>query len=69
MCYAGALPDGSAFALKIDDGHERARLPLAAALLHRMGVEWTDGSGGPRIAAVLGGGVRVGMVRAIPGVF
>ncbi|MFZ2172537.1 MAG: asparaginase, partial [Rhodococcus sp. (in: high G+C Gram-positive bacteria)] len=40
--YAGALPDGSAFALKIDDGHERARLPLAAALVHKMGAEWTE---------------------------
>ncbi|TQC46196.1 asparaginase [Rhodococcus sp. WS4] len=67
--YAGALPDGSAFALKIDDGHERARLPLAAALLHRMGAEWTEDLAALASQPVLGGGVRVGTVRAIPGVF
>ena len=49
--HAGALPDGTAFALKIDDGHERARLPLAAALLHRLGRRVDRGSGGPRLAA------------------
>lgn len=67
--YAGALPDGSAFALKIEDGHERARLPLAAALLHRMGAEWTEDLAALASQPVLGGGVRVGTVRAIPGVF
>lgn len=39
--HAGALPDGSAFAFKIDDGHERARLPLTAAVLTRLGVTAT----------------------------
>ncbi|SDC72708.1 asparaginase [Rhodococcus tukisamuensis] len=65
--HAGALPDGTAFALKIDDGHERARLPLAAALLHRLGVEWTEDLAGLASPPVLGGGVRVGTIRAVPG--
>lgn len=67
--YAGALPDGAAFALKIDDGHERARLPLAAAVLHRMGAEWTEDLASLASQPVLGGGVRVGTIRAIPGIF
>lgn len=66
--HAGALPDGTAFALKIDDGHERARLPLTAALLHRIGVEWSEELADLASAPVLGGGVRVGTVRAVPGV-
>ncbi|MFF0814815.1 asparaginase [Rhodococcus sp. NPDC003318] len=67
--HAGALPDGTAFAVKIDDGHERARLPLTAALLHRVGVEWTEELAELASAPVLGGGVRVGTVRAVPGAF
>lgn len=67
--HAGALPDGTAFAFKIDDGHERARLPLAAALLHRIGVQWTEDHAALAHQPVLGGGIRVGTVRAIPGVF
>ncbi|MFZ2526374.1 MAG: asparaginase [Rhodococcus sp. (in: high G+C Gram-positive bacteria)] len=67
--HAGALPDGTAFAFKIDDGHERARLPLTAALLHRLGIEWSEDHATLASQPVLGGGVRVGTVRAIPGVF
>ncbi|MGC0362423.1 L-asparaginase II [Rhodococcus sp. 27YEA15] len=67
--YAGALPDGSAFALKIDDGHERALLPLAAALLGRMGVDWTEDLAALAAAPVIGGSTRVGTTRAIPGIF
>ncbi|OCC20346.1 asparaginase [Prescottella equi] len=67
--YAGALPDGSAFALKIDDGHERALLPLAAALLKRMNTEWTEELAALASAPVFGGDARVGMIRAIPGNF
>lgn len=66
--HAGALPDGSAFAYKIDDGADRARLPLTLAILQRMGIEWTAEHGALAAPAVLGGGVRVGIVRAIPGV-
>lgn len=67
--YAGALPDGSAFALKIDDGHERALLPLAAALLRHMNTEWTEELAALASAPVFGGDARVGTVRAIPGIF
>jgi len=67
--HAGALPDGTAFAFKIDDGHERARLPLTAALLHRLGVDWSEDHAALASQPVLGGGARVGTVRAVPGVF
>ncbi|MEV6320901.1 asparaginase [Nocardia sp. NPDC051787] len=66
--HAGALPDGSSFAYKIDDGHDRARMPLTLAILHRMGIEWTDAHAELAAPAVLGGGARVGVIRAIPGV-
>jgi L-asparaginase II len=66
--HAGALPDGTAFAYKIDDGHDRARIPLTLAILHRMGVDWTDAHTELAAPAVLGGGARVGVIRAIPGV-
>ncbi|AHH15419.1 L-asparaginase II family protein [Nocardia nova SH22a] len=66
--HAGALPDGRAFAYKIDDGHDRARLPLTQAILQRMGVEWTEAHAELAGPPVLGGGVRVGIIRAIPGV-
>ncbi|QNG17595.1 asparaginase [Rhodococcus triatomae] len=74
----GALPDGTSFAFKVEDGSERARLPLAAALVHRLGVEWATERHGAEstteLAAlasrpVLGGGARVGTVRAVPGLF
>ena len=67
--HVGALPDGTGFALKIDDGADRARMPLTAGLLDWIGVD----SGGvvTEIGAqpVNGGGARVGVIRAIPGVF
>ncbi|BDT95514.1 MULTISPECIES: asparaginase [Nocardia] len=66
--HAGALPDGSAFAYKIEDGHDRARMPLTLAILHRMGIEWTAAHAELAAPAVLGGGARVGVIRAIPGV-
>jgi L-asparaginase II len=66
--HAGALPDGRAFAYKIDDGHDRARMPLTQAILRRLGVDWTDAHAELAAPAVLGGGARVGIVRAIPGV-
>jgi L-asparaginase II len=37
-CYAGALADGRAVALKIDDGGQRARPVVMAASLRRLGV-------------------------------
>jgi L-asparaginase II len=38
-CYAVALPDGHAVALKIDDGSVRARPVVMAAALRRLGVD------------------------------
>jgi L-asparaginase II len=62
-CYAVALPDGRAFAVKIDDGGGRARPVVMAAALRRSGVEH------PVLdelatEALLGGGKPVGEVRA-----
>lgn len=65
--HAGALPDGSAFAYKITDGSDRARMPLTLAILQRMGIDWTDAHIELAAPAVLGGAARVGVVRAIPG--
>ncbi|WP_054816533.1 asparaginase [Nocardia arizonensis] len=65
--HAGALPDGRAFAYKIDDGHDRARIPLTLAILHRMGIDWSDAHADLAAMPVLGGGARVGVIRAIPG--
>lgn len=65
--HAGALPDGSAFAYKIDDGADRARIPLTMAVLQRMGVEWSDELAALAAPPVLGGGTRVGVIRVIPG--
>jgi len=68
-CYAVALPDGRAFALKTDDGAARARPVLMTAALRRSGVDaepgvdaaavWRSG-----VVEVLGGGVPVGEIRA-----
>lgn len=66
--HAGALPDGSAFAYKIDDGGDRARMPLTLAILQRMGIDWTAVHEDLAAQPVLGGGARVGVVRAIPGI-
>jgi len=59
-----ALPDGRAIAVKIADGASRARIPVAAAALARVGVD-------PSVLAsfagepLLGGGEPVGCVRAV----
>jgi len=60
--YAAALPDGRTVALKIEDGGQRARPPVMAAALARLGVD------APVLAkmgsaALLGGGEPVGYVR------
>jgi L-asparaginase II len=62
-CYAVALPDGRAVALKIGDGAERARSVVMAEALHRLGVD------APVVTAqlrtpVLGGGHEVGEIVA-----
>ncbi|MER6714863.1 asparaginase [Streptomyces sp. NPDC000877] len=59
-----ALPDGRAVAVKIADGANRARVPVAAAALARAGVEpelLTEFAGEP----LLGGGREVGRVRPV----
>lgn len=59
-----ALPDGRAVAVKISDGADRARVPVAAAALERAGVDpaLLTGFAGE---ALLGGGREVGRVRPV----
>jgi L-asparaginase II len=69
-CYAVALPDGRAVALKIDDGAYRARPPVMAAALSRLGVDTEEGVDGPAlkatgVVALLGGGRPVGQLRVV----
>ena len=69
-CYAVALPDGRAVALKADDGAARVRPVLMAAALERMGVPAepvVDGDAVRRTGVVelLGGGVPVGGIRSV----
>jgi L-asparaginase II len=69
-CYAVALPDGRAFALKTDDGAARARPVLMAAALRRSGVDQEPGVDGAAVrrtgeAPLLGGGQAVGEVRPV----
>ncbi|MFD0409137.1 asparaginase [Kitasatospora sp. NPDC127116] len=60
-----ALPDGRALAFKIEDGGERARGPVLAAALRRLGVTGADATvEWIGAAPLLGGGVPVGEVRA-----
>jgi L-asparaginase II len=68
-CYAVALADGRAFALKCDDGAPRVRPVLMAAALRRSGVDAEHGVDGEAvrrtgIAELYGGGVPVGEIRA-----
>jgi L-asparaginase II len=60
--YAVALADGSAVALKVEDGAGRARTPILVAALRRLGV---DAAVLEELATtpVLGGGRVVGEVR------
>ncbi len=69
-CYAVALPDGRAVALKIDDGGARARPVVMAAALERSGVlddpdVDVDAVRRTGLAPLLGGGEPVGAVRAL----
>jgi L-asparaginase II len=68
--YAVALPDGRAWALKADDGGDRARAAVMAAALLRDGVGDLDGVDADALRAtgdapILGGGQRVGEIRAL----
>ena len=62
--YLVALADGRSLALKISDGADRARAPIAAAILAHLGVE-ADVVTTQRTTAVLGGGRQVGTLRAV----
>jgi L-asparaginase II len=69
-CYAVALPDGRAFALKTDDGAARVRPVLMAEALRRSGVleeQGVDADAVRRtgVVEILGGSRRVGEIRAI----
>ena len=68
-CYAVALRDGRAFALKADDGHARVRPVLMAAALQRSKVDTEPGVDTDAVRAtgrvdLYGGGVPVGRIRA-----
>ena len=68
-CYAVALRDGRAFALKADDGYPRVRPVLMAAALRRSKVDTEPGVDTEAVHAtgradLLGGGVPVGEIRA-----
>ncbi len=69
-CYAVALCDGRAFALKTDDGAARVRPVLMAEALRRSGVLDEDGVDADAVrrtgvVELLGGGRPVGEIRAI----
>ena len=66
--HAGALPDGRAFALKIDDGAARARDLVTATVLRDVLGVVDDGTLSALAEQPLtGGDRRVGEVRAAPG--
>jgi L-asparaginase II len=59
---AFALADGRAGAIKIDDGGARARTPVTAAVLRRLGVVVPDTLA---TVPVTGGDAVVGEIRAV----
>jgi L-asparaginase II len=63
-CYAVALPDGRAVALKVEDGSPRARPPVMAAVLRRMGLE-SDAVAATGVTPLYGGGEPVGELRPV----
>ena len=68
-CYAVALPDGRAIALKTDDGAPRVRPVLMAHALRRSGIDTGPGVDTDAVRRtgelpLLGGGEPVGEIRA-----
>jgi L-asparaginase II len=68
-CYALAVPDGRAIALKTDDGAPRVRPVLMAEALRRSGIDTEPGVDTEAVHAtgrvpLLGGGEPVGEIRA-----
>jgi L-asparaginase II len=62
--HALAVPGVGAVAVKIDDGSMRARMPVVASALRRLGVD------APVVAELaefplFGGGERIGSVRSV----
>lgn len=69
-CYAVALPDGRAFALKTEDGAARVRPVVMAALLEHLGVDTgpgidTDAVRRTGTSLLYGGTAVVGEIRAV----
>jgi L-asparaginase II len=69
-CYAVALADGRAVALKVEDGAARARPVVMAAALRRLGVTEEEGVDAEAVEAtgvftLLGGGHPVGALHAL----
>ena len=62
IVYAGSLADGRAFALKVDDGADRPRPLLAAAVLRSLGVD-AEILDRHDTTPLLGGGAPVGEIR------
>jgi len=61
---AMSLPDGRTVAIKIVDGSQRARLPIAVAALRRLGVDEL-GLDALATVPVVGGTDQVGTIRAV----
>ncbi|HEU4421750.1 MAG TPA: asparaginase [Pilimelia sp.] len=61
---AAAMPGAGAVAIKVDDGAMRARLPVLVSALRRLGIA-APGLAELADVPVLGGGERVGGVRAV----
>ncbi len=62
--FVAALPDGTAVALKIADGSQRARPAVMVAALRRIGVDVSAAErDGLHEVVVLGGGEPVGVIR------
>jgi L-asparaginase II len=62
------VPAGLAVAVKIADGANRARLPVAVGALRSLGVR-NEELDALAEEPLLGGGRPVGSVRLLPGVF
>ncbi len=66
--HVAAVPGAGSVVVKIDDGNERARMPVVVAGLRRLGLtgevldRWASG-------LVLGGGLPVGTIHAIDDIF